>query len=558
MSRHPLAALFLLAVAALAVAPLLSLVHIAWQGDAEVWANFVTYVLKIALFNTVSLLAGVAIITCIAGVGTAWLVTAHDFPGRNALIWLLPLPLAFPTYIVAYVYVDLLDGIGPVQTALRAIFGWHTAAEYWFPSVRTLGGAIFVMGFVLYPYVYLAARAMFQTQSVALIEMARSLGAGRFRQMIDINLPLARPAIVAGLSLAMLEALNDIGASEYLGVRTLTISIFTTWLNRSSLPGAAQIACLMLVGIAALIALERTARRRQAFIGHDRRPGDTQRIVLRGGKSWLALTICAIPVALGFIVPLVHLTYEVVARGLLVGFDTALVRHTFNTVWIAGVATALTLALGFGIVFALRVIRRPWAATGVFVASLGYAVPGTVLALGLLSPLVAVDEAINAVTRTVANINVGLVLAGSSAAVIIAYTVRFLAIATGMAQAGLARISTELDDAARSGGARPHHVLTTIHLPLLRPALWGAALLVFVDCLKELPATLLLRPLNVETLSTYIYQFATRGNFEEGALAALLIVLVGIFPVIRMVRHADDILEAHTALNPVALPQNPA
>ena len=208
MSRHPLAALFLLAVAALAVAPLLSLVHIAWQGDAEVWANFVTYVLKIALFNTVSLLAGVAIITCIAGVGTAWLVTAHDFPGRNALIWLLPLPLAFPTYIVAYVYVDLLDGIGPVQTALRAIFGWHTAAEYWFPSVRTLGGAIFVMGFVLYPYVYLAARAMFQTQSVALIEMARSLGAGRFRQMIDINLPLARPAIVAGLSLAMLEALR--------------------------------------------------------------------------------------------------------------------------------------------------------------------------------------------------------------------------------------------------------------------------------------------------------------------------------------------------------------
>ncbi|MEW6454552.1 MAG: iron ABC transporter permease [Pseudomonadota bacterium] len=553
MSRHPLAALFLLAVAALAVAPLVSLVHIAWQGDDEVWANFVTYVLKIALFNTASLLAGVAVIASIAGVGTAWLVTAYDFPGRNALVWLLPLPLAFPTYIVAYVYVDLLDGVGPVQTALRAMFGWRTAAEYWFPSVRTLGGAIFVMSFVLYPYVYLAARAMFQTQSMALIEMARSLGAGRFRQMFDINLPLARPAIVAGLSLAMLEALNDIGASEYLGVRTLTISIFTTWLNRSSLPGAAQIACLMLIGIAALIALERYARRRQAFIGHDRHPGGVQRIALHGSKRWFALIACATPVALGFIVPLVHLTYEVIARGLLIGFDAALIRHAFSTVWIATFATALTLALGFGIVFALRVIRRPWAATGVFVASLGYAVPGTVLALGLLSPLVAVDEAINAVTRAVAGINVGLVLAGSSAAVIIAYCVRFLAIATGMAQAGLARISTELDDAARSGGARPAKVLTTIHLPLLRPALWGAALLVFVDCLKELPATLLLRPLNVETLSTYIYQFATRGNFEEGALAALLIVLVGIVPVIRMVRHADDILEAHAAL-----PQNPA
>jgi iron(III) transport system permease protein len=376
--------------------------------------------------------------------------------------------------------------------------------------------------------------------------------------MFDINLPLARPAIAAGLSLAMLEALNDIGASEYLGVRTLTISIFTTWLNRSSLPGAAQIACLMLVGIAALIALERYARRRQTFAGHDRRPGGAQRIALSGSKRWLALMICATPVALGFVVPLVHLTYDVIARGLAVGFDPALIRHAFSTVWIATFATALTLALGFGIVFALRVIRRPWATAGVFVASLGYAVPGTVLALGLLSPLVAVDEAINAVTRAFAGINVGLVLAGSSAAVIIAYTVRFLAIATGMAQAGLARISTELDDAARSGGARPHNVLTTIHLPLLRPALWGTALLVFVDCLKELPATLLLRPLNVETLSTYIYQFATRGNFEEGALAALLIVLVGIVPVIRMVRHADDILEAHTTLNQVPLPQNPA
>ena len=553
MSRHPLAALFLLMVAALAVAPLVSLAHIAWQGDDEVWGNFVRYVLKIALFNTVSLLAGVAIIASIAGVGTAWLITAYDFPGRNAFVWLLPLPLAFPTYIVAYVYVDLLDGVGPVQTALRAMFGWHTAADYWFPSVRTLGGAVFVMGFVLYPYVYLAARAMFQTQSMALIEMARALGAGRIRQMVDINLPLARPAVAAGLSLAMLEALNDIGASEYLGVRTLTISIFTTWLNRSSLPGAAQIACLMLVGIAALIALERYARRRQAFTGHDRRPGDVHRIALRGGNGWLAALACAVPVALGFAVPLVHLAFQVVSRGLLIGFDTALVRHAFSTVWIAALATVLTLALGFGIAAALRVIRQPWATVGVFIASLGYAIPGTVLALGLLSPLVAVDEAINAVTRTFAGVNVGLVLAGSSAAVIIAYTVRFLAIATGMAQSGFARISTDLDDAARAAGAQPANLLATVHLPLLRPALWGAALLVFVDCLKELPATLLLRPLNVETLSTYIYQFATRGNFEDGALAALLIVLVGIVPVIRMVHHADDLMESQAAP-----PRNPA
>ena len=541
---HPVAKACLLAAAGLVIAPLISLVHLALKGDDEIWPHLIAYVLPVATVNTVMLLAGVALIAAVAGVGTAWLVTAYQFPGRSAFVWLLPLPLAFPTYIVAYVYVDILDAIGPVQSALRALFGWRSAADYWFPSVRSLGGAIFVMGFVLYPYVYLATRAMFQTQSATLIEMARSLGASKWRLARDITLPLARPAIAAGLALALLEALNDIGASEYLGVRTLTLSIFTTWLNRSSLPGAAQIACIMLLAVAALIALERYGRRGQSFTGLDRHPGMTRRIPLEGGSKWLAAAACLLPVAFGFLVPLAYLAHQVVIRGLLVGFDPSLLRHTFSTVTIAGCATALTLALGFGAVFAMRLIRRPAAGTAVFIASLGYAVPGTVLALGLLSPLILVDEAINGVTRAVAGVGVGLVLAGSSAAVVIAYAVRFLAIATGFAQAGLARISTELDDAARTLGTRPSGVLWSIHLPLLRPALWGAALLVFVDCLKELPATLLLRPLNVETLSTYIYQFATRGNFEEGSLAALLIVLVGIVPVIFMMRHADEAMRA--------------
>jgi iron(III) transport system permease protein len=399
------------------------------------------------------------------------------------------------------------------------------------------------MGFVLYPYVYLATRAMFQTQNVALIEMARALGANDWQLARDIMLPLARPAIAVGLALALLETLNDIGASEYLGVQTLTLSIFTTWLNRSSLAGAAQIACVMLIAVAALIALERYGRRRQAFTGIDRRPGVAARGALVGGKKWLATAACLLPVAIGFFVPLGYLAREVYLRGLLIGFDPSLIRHTLSTVLIAACATVLTIALGFSAAIAL-LIQRPFAGTCVFIAGLGYAVPGTVLALGLLSPLIAVDEAINALTQSFAGIGVGLVLAGSSAAVVIAYTVRFLAIATGFAQSGLARISTDLDDVARTSGARPSGVVRSIHLPLMRPALGGAALLVFVDCLKELPATLLLRPLNVETLSTYLYQFATRGNFEEGSLAALLIVLVGIFPVIRMVRHADDALQA--------------
>lgn len=539
---HPVATVLLVGVATLELGPLISLVEIALRGDEDVWPHLAAYVLPQALTDTLLLLAGVAAITTVVGVGTAWTITTCEYPARTVLMWLLPLPLAIPTYIVAYVYVDIFDALGPLQTLLRAIFSFSSAADYSFPNIRSLGGAVVVMSFVLYPYVYLAARTMFQTQSVQLIEMARTLGASPWRLARDISLPLARPAIAAGLALALLETLNDIGASEYLGVRTLTLAIFNTWLNRSSLPGAAQIACLMLFAVAALVALERYGRRRQEFIGLDRRPGSTERIVLVGWRKWLAVAVCFLPVALGFLLPLAYLANEIIARGLLFGLDPALLRHTLDTVLIAGCATVVTLTLGFGAVLALRLVQRPFASACVFIAGIGYAAPGTVIALGLLVPLTAIDHTINAFTRSIADVSVGLVLAGSSAALVIAYTVRFLAIATGFAQAGLARISTDLDDVARVVGARPSNVVCMIHLPLLGPAIWGAALLIFVDCMKELPATLLLRPLNVETLSTYLYQFASRGNFEEGSLAAFLIVLVGIFPIIQMVRHSNDVM----------------
>jgi iron(III) transport system permease protein len=537
----------LILVAVITLAPLASLLRLALQGDAEIWSHLLAYVLPNAVADTVLLLAGVCAIAAFVGVGAAWLVTAYQFPGRDVLVWLLPLPLAFPTYIVAYVYVDVLDALGPAQGALRALTGWRSPADYWFPNVRSLGGAVFVIGVVLYPYVYLAARAMFQTQSVALIEVARGLGARSVRLAWDVTLPLARPAIAAGLALVMMETLNDIGASEYLGVNTLTLSIFTTWLNRGSLAGAAQIACVMLVAVAGLIGLERAARRKRGYTGLDRDPRRRERHRLRGAPALLATTACLAPIALGFVIPLSFLAYQAVRRELLVGFDTALITHAATTVALAATATAITLALGFGAAFALRAVRRPFAAACFTIAGLGYAVPGTVLALGLLSPLIAFDEAVNGLTRTFAGQGVGLLLAGSSAALVIAYVVRFLAIATGFAQAGLARISRDLDEAACNLGARPRAVLGGIHLPLTRTALFSAALLVFVDCLKELPATLLLRPLNVETLSTYIYQFATRGSFEEGALAALLIVLVGLLPVIRMVRLSDEIDPARLA-----------
>jgi iron(III) transport system permease protein len=525
--------------ALLALAPLASLFVIALGYSGDVWMHLVRYVLPTALQQTALLLVGVAALTILIGVGTAWAVTTFQFPGRNALTWLLPLPLAIPTYIVAYVYVDLLHALGPVQSGLRALFGWRSAADYWFPDVRSLPGAIFVIGFVLYPYVYLAARAMFQTQGALYAEAARVLGARPWRLARAITLPLARPAIAVGVSLALLETLNDIGASEYLGVQTLTLSIFTTWLNRGSLPGAAQIACVMLVIVAALIALERYGRRRRAFAAPLQDARLASRIALAGPGRWIACGLCFAPVVLGFLLPAGYLLHEAVARGLIAGFDPALARHAMTTVTLAALATALTVGLGFGAVAALRIARRPLVAASVNAAGIGYAIPGTVLALGLLAPLVLVDEGINAVSRALGGAGTGLLLAGSVAAVAIAYVIRFLAIAIGFAQAGFARIAPEFDDVARMLGARPATVTRTIHLPLMRTAMWSAALLVFVDCLKELPATLLLRPLNVETLSTYIYQYATRGSFEEGALAALIIVLAGIVPVIHITRNVD-------------------
>ena len=531
---HPLATAFVIAVAALIVIPLVNLVHIAATGDAEFWRETAAYVLPVAIQQTVLLLAGVAALTAIIGTGTAWIVTVFRFPGRDAFAWLLALPLAIPTYIVAYIYVDLFEALGPVQALVKAISG-----STWYPEVRSLPGAIVVFSLVLYPYVFLAARAMFQTQSASLFEVARTLGATRLMLARHVALPLARPALAVGLSLALLETLNDIGASEYLGVRTMTLSIFTTWLNRSSLPGAAQIACVMLLAVAGLIWLERYGRRGRRFHVASRRSQPPAPITLTGWSGIAASATCALPVLLGFVLPTVYLTHEVIVRGLIVGFDPDLVRHTINTILLAAAATVVALVLGFGVVIAARLIRRPWVDGALVLAGLGYAVPGTVLALALLSPLVAIDDGLNAVSRALTGAGVGLLVAGSSAALVIAYVIRFLTIATGSAQAGLARVSTHVDDAARILGQKPSALVRLIHIPLVRPALGGAALLVFVDCLKELSATLLLRPLNLETLSTYIYQFATRGNFEEGALAALLIVAAGVGPVIWMVRYAD-------------------
>jgi iron(III) transport system permease protein len=523
---------------ALVAAPLVSLIALALHGDAEIWPHLVAYVVPNALLQTTGLIVGTALVAGIFGTAAAWLVTTFEFRGRAALLWLLPLPLAIPTYIAAYIYVDIFEVSGPLQSSLRALAGWPSPQDYWFPQIRSLGGAIFIFGVVLYPYVYLAVRAMLQTQPAALTEAARSLGASQTSLLRQITLPLARPALAVGIALVSLETLNDIGASEYLGVQTLTLSVFTTWLNRSSLPGASQIALVMLMMVTALIALERYGRRRQAYTrnGSD---GVAERIRLTGRHAALAAFACLVPATLGFLFPAAYLARETLLRGLIVGFEPELIDHALTTVTLAAAATVLVLVLAGSATLLLRQRPHRLLRAGLAVSALGYAVPGTVLALGLLSPLVLIDEGLGAVARAVTGQPWGLIVIGSGGALVIAYAARFMAIGSGFLQAGLARVPGEFDDAARVFGAQPIALTRSIHLPLIRPALWGAALLVFVDCLKELPATLMLRPLNVETLSTYVYQFATRGSFEDGALAALLIVAAGLVPVVCIVRQAD-------------------
>ncbi|HWK96495.1 MAG TPA: iron ABC transporter permease [Pseudolabrys sp.] len=528
-----------LAAAALIALPLASLMRLAVVGDDALWPHLIAYVLPHAIVQTVLLLAGVAVVAVLAGIAPAFLVASFEFPGRKVLEWLLPLPLAIPTYIAAYVYADILDAAGPVQSALRDVFGFKTGAEYWFPPVRSLGGAILIVGLVVYPYVYLTARALFKTQSASFAEAAQTMGANLWQSFRYISLPLARPAIAVGLALALLEALNDIGAAEYLGVQTLTLSIFTTWLNRGSLGGAAQIALALLAVVTLLIALERTARRRQSVEGDVQDGTVTRRLPLRGRAAAFAALACAIPVAFGFVIPGGYLLREAIRRGLISGIEPALISALATTVTLAAIATVAVLAVGIAAAIPLRLAPVKAGRTLLAVASMGYAVPGTVLALGLLSPLVASDEILNWLSGKLAGVHLGLVLAGSSAALIIAYTARFSSISIGVVQAGLAQMPREFDESARLEGAGIWPLLRHIHLPLLTPALVGAALLVFVDCLKELPMTLLMRPLNVETLATSIYQFATRGSFEDGALAALLIVLAGIPPVILLMRLPD-------------------
>ena len=532
----------LLAVGAIVVvvlAPFASLAAAAWQGSADLWGHLLEYVLLPASADTAVLLLGVAAVTVTLGAGLAWLVTAFDFPARRLLDGCLLLPLAVPTYIVAYAYLDVMHPVGPVQETLRWILGYEGPREFRLPDVRSMAGCIGVLGFVLYPYVYLPTRALFAMQSGSLLETGRTLGLTRHQTFVRIALPLARPAIALGLSLALMEALNDIGASEFLGVRTLTVSIYATWVTRSDLAGAAQIALAMLTVVLALVWMERWARRHQRYANDAQNPRPIVPVRLSPAAAAAAMAATAAPIVIGFAIPVAYLAYAALARLELTGVPSSLFAALRSTMTFAAVATILTSSAGLAVAYTVRRFSRRAAAGVVTLASIGYATPGTVVAIALLPTITGLDRAVDGASHTLIGRGTGLLLLGAGVGVLYAYLVRFLAIAVGGTESALAKLSPALDDAAATLGARPGERLWHIHLPLIHRAVAAAAVLIFVDCMKELPATLLLRPLGVETLATILYGEAVRGTYEHGAIAALMIVSAGLLPVWLLARLAE-------------------
>jgi iron(III) transport system permease protein len=535
-------------VALLVVAPVAALAVAASGGSPDLWQHLVTYVLPAAARDTIILLTGVGCLTAIIGTGSAWLVTAYDFPGRRMFGWALLLPLAVPTYIVAYAYLDVLHPVGPVQTVVRTLLGFDSPREFRLPDVRSMTGCVVLLGFVLYPYVYLTARAMFLMQASNLVDVARTLGSGRTAVFFRVALPLARPAVAVGVSLALMEALNDIGASEFLGVRTMTVSIYTTWITRSDLAGAAQIALAMLALVVAVVVLEQWARRRRRYANDAQSPHPMRAHRLRGVRAVLACVLASIPVIIGFVVPALYLVSAAAERIRFAGVSPAILTEGLNTVGISLVATVFTVLLGLAVVYAVRVSRGPLTAALARASSIGYALPGTVLAIGVLPVAAGADRLIEAGLAPITGAAIGLLVLGSGAALVYAYIVRFLGVAIGGIEAGFSRVSPSLDDAARTLGETAGRRLRRIHVPLTRPALVSASLLVFVDCMKELPATLLLRPLGFETLATHLYGEAARGTYEDAAIAALLIVLAGLAPVVILARLSDPSPQGQTGV----------
>ena len=531
-------------ICALVAAPILAVaVNIFAQTDLI--GHLAATVLPAYVANTAVLAMGVMLTTTVVGVGSAWLVTMCRFPGRRLLEWALVLPLAAPAYVLAYTYTDFLDHAGPVQSLLRITFDLGPR-DYWFPNVRSIGGAIFMLSMTLFPYVYLLSRAAFLEQSVCVIEVSRTLGHTPSRAFFRVALPLARPAIAAGVALALMETLADFGTVSYFGVQTFTTGIYRAVFSFGDRVAAAQLATGLLTFVILVLALERFSRGRRRF---DHTTGNHRALPgyrLSGLRAVGAFAFCAFPVAFGFLIPaclLIHMT--------LVGghslFGERYIALILNSVTLAGVTAALAVILALVLAYANRLASTPITQALTRISALGYAVPGSVIAVGILIPFSIIDTAVDDLFRRWFDVSTGLLITGTIVALVYAYLVRFLAVALQTAEAGLVKITPNMDQAARVLGDTPRRALRRVHLPMMRGSLLTAGLIVFVDVMKELPATMILRPFNFDTLAVQAYNLASDERLLQASTPALTIVVVGLLPVIILSRQITDSRTGHGA-----------
>ncbi|MFT4917221.1 MAG: iron(III) transport system permease protein [Yoonia sp.] len=530
-----------LVIAIIVVLPIAAVLWFALTPTDNIWPHLMATTFPRYLRNTVILMLSVGALTAVVGTTTAWLVTMYTFAGRRWLQWALLMPLAVPAYVGAYALVDFLEYAGPVQTALRGVMGWENATDYAFPAIRTRTAAAIVLSASLYPYVYLLARAAFREQSGAGFEVARALGVGPFWRFFRVGLPLARPAIAAGVAVVMMETVNDFGTVDYFAVQTLTTGIFTVWLQGGNLGGAAQLATCVLGMVVFLVVLEKVSRRKSKFFASVRGQRPVSRSALTRGQGVVAFVVCLVPVLVGFVLPVSVLSSH--AFDASEWFQPGLRKALWHTVTVAGGASVLTVLGGIFMVYGVRLSRRKLPKLLMPVTAIGYAAPGAVLGLGILVPLAALDNRVADGVLAITGYDPGLMLTGTAGVLVMAYVVRFFAIAQGAADAAFGRVSPSLPMAARSLGQTAGGALRRVYMPLMQASIGSALLLVFVDAVKELPATLLLRPFGYDTLATRVHAKASLENISEAAPAALMITLVGLVAVILLARAQKEGLQ---------------
>lgn len=524
-----------LLLAVLAVVPVASvLVHVFLPAPTDAWSHLAATVLPDYVANTLWMIAGVAAGVVSIGVTSAWLTTMHEFPGRRFLEWALILPLAMPAYVMAYAYTDFFQVSGPVQTWLREVTGWGPR-DYWFPEVRSLGGAIAMFAFTLYPYVYLLARTAFLERSAAMVEAARTLGHGPWSCFFRVSLPMARPAVAAGAALALMETVADYGTVAYFGVPTFTTGIFRTWFSMGDRVAAAQLAASLLGFVLLILLAERLSRGRARFYNTSQREKAHARHRLSGVRGAIAFLACGAPLVFGFLLPAGILAHLALGEGELYS-AARFFTLARNSLVLAAVTAVLAVGLSLVLAYNARLHPGPLARSLNRLVSLGYAVPGIVIAVGVLIPLARFDNALDAWMRAAFGVSTGLLLTGTMTALVYAYLVRFLSAALHTVEAGLVKVRSSMDDAARSLGVGPIETLLRVHAPVLARSLLTAGLLVFVDVMKELPATLVMRPFNLDTLATQVYNLAADERLAEAALPSLAIVAVGLIPLVVVAR----------------------